>query len=321
MHALSIRRPGRREFLTRASRAGGSEPLGLDTVRPPRSRRPKRPRSASPTRRTSASRRSTSPRSFSAWRGSPSGSTSRWEAEMPSKRSPKAGQTSRCGTSAELLPHLDAGRPVVMLAGVHGGLLSTLRPRARARGPGSQGKDGRHPLLRQRRPVLLSTMLAYVGIDPQQEVELDHRRGPAQRDGPVRRRQGRRLRRLRPGAAELRARKIGRVIVDTAQDRPWSQYFCCMVGRQPGVCPAQPDRDQAGAARDPQGSRHVCRRPRACCALPRREALRDALSDRPGGDEERDYTRWRDANPEDTLRFYALRLHEVGHDQVHARRS
>jgi NitT/TauT family transport system substrate-binding protein len=24
------------------------------------------------------------------------------------------------------------------------------------------------------------------------------------------------------------------------------------------------------------------------------------------------YQRWREANPEDTLRFYALRLHEVG---------
>jgi len=29
--------------------------------------------------------------------------------------------------------------------------------------------------------------------------------------------------------AELRLRKAGHVIVDTAQDRPWSQYFCCMV--------------------------------------------------------------------------------------------
>ena len=29
--------------------------------------------------------------------------------------------------------------------------------------------------------------------------------------------------------AELRAKKVGHVIVDTAQDRPWSQYFCCMV--------------------------------------------------------------------------------------------
>jgi NitT/TauT family transport system substrate-binding protein len=29
--------------------------------------------------------------------------------------------------------------------------------------------------------------------------------------------------------AALEGLKVGRVIVDTAQDRPWSQYFCCMV--------------------------------------------------------------------------------------------
>jgi NitT/TauT family transport system substrate-binding protein len=28
---------------------------------------------------------------------------------------------------------------------------------------------------------------------------------------------------------ELRARKIGRVILNTTTDKPWSQYFCCMV--------------------------------------------------------------------------------------------
>ena len=28
---------------------------------------------------------------------------------------------------------------------------------------------------------------------------------------------------------ELRLKHVGHVIVDTAQDRPWSQYFCCMV--------------------------------------------------------------------------------------------
>ena len=32
-----------------------------------------------------------------------------------------------------------------------------------------------------------------------------------------------------PEPQELRARKIGRVILDTATDRPWSQYFCCML--------------------------------------------------------------------------------------------
>ena len=32
-----------------------------------------------------------------------------------------------------------------------------------------------------------------------------------------------------PEPQELRARKIGRVIVNSSVDRPWSQYFCCML--------------------------------------------------------------------------------------------
>ena len=32
-----------------------------------------------------------------------------------------------------------------------------------------------------------------------------------------------------PEPQELRARKIGHVIVNSAVDRPWSQYFCCML--------------------------------------------------------------------------------------------
>ena len=36
-----------------------------------------------------------------------------------------------------------------------------------------------------------------------------------------------------PVPQELRARKIGHAVVNTALDRPWSQYFCCMtVARQ-----------------------------------------------------------------------------------------
>jgi len=32
-----------------------------------------------------------------------------------------------------------------------------------------------------------------------------------------------------PETQELRARKIGNVIANSAQDRPWSNYFCCVV--------------------------------------------------------------------------------------------
>jgi NitT/TauT family transport system substrate-binding protein len=36
-----------------------------------------------------------------------------------------------------------------------------------------------------------------------------------------------------PEPQELRARQIGNVIVTSAVDRPWSQYFCCMAGGNP----------------------------------------------------------------------------------------
>ena len=32
-----------------------------------------------------------------------------------------------------------------------------------------------------------------------------------------------------PEPQELRARKLGRVILSTVTDQPWSQYFCCML--------------------------------------------------------------------------------------------
>src|SRR3989442_9578679 len=32
-----------------------------------------------------------------------------------------------------------------------------------------------------------------------------------------------------PVPQEMRARRIGHVVVNSAVDRPWSQYFCCIV--------------------------------------------------------------------------------------------
>ena len=32
-----------------------------------------------------------------------------------------------------------------------------------------------------------------------------------------------------PKSQELRARKVGRVILNSVTDRPWSDYFCCLV--------------------------------------------------------------------------------------------
>ncbi len=49
-----------------------------------------------------------------------------------------------------------------------------------------------------------------------------------------------------PDPQELRAKKIGHVVVNSNVDRPWSQYFCCMLGGEPRVRQQAPGGHQAG---------------------------------------------------------------------------
>ncbi len=82
--------------------------------------------------------------------------------------------------------------------------------------------------------------------------------------------------------------------------------------RQPRLHPQSSDRDQARAPRDPQGDRPLRRRAGAgrphagrWRVTQRYDYALQALTEVP-------YDRWREFDPEDTLRFYALRLHEAG---------
>jgi hypothetical protein len=72
-------------------------------------------------------------------------------------------------------------------------------------------------------------MAALVGLDPVKDIHwvTDPAVKPIERfiDGKIDA-----FLAFPPEPQELRARHIGRVIVNTAVDRPWSQYFCCLLG-------------------------------------------------------------------------------------------
>src|SRR5438093_883238 len=115
-----------------------------------------------------------------------------------------------------------------------------------------------------------------------------------------------------PRTQELRARKIGRVIVNSAADRPWSQYFCCLVTGSREFVAKSPVATK-------RAIRAILKAADLCATEPDRVAR--TLVDRkftPRYDyavqmlKELPYGKWREYDPEDTIRFYALRLHEAG---------
>jgi NitT/TauT family transport system substrate-binding protein len=115
-----------------------------------------------------------------------------------------------------------------------------------------------------------------------------------------------------PEPQDLRARHIGHVIVNTAVDRPWSQYFCCLLGGNVDYVRMHPVATK-------RVLRAILKAADLCASDPARAARRlvdggftgrydyalQTLTDNP-------YDKWREYDPEDTIRFYALRLHEVG---------
>ena len=118
---------------------------------------------------------------------------------------------------------------------------------------------------------------------------------------------------LPPTLQEVRARNIGHVIVSSITDRPWSQYYLLHVGDQHGICPKISDCDQAGGAGNFEGRRSM--------RYPSPQRVAQLLVDRGYTDRydyalqslsEVRYDVWRDFDPEDSLRFYALRMHEAG---------
>ena len=65
----------------------------------------------------------------------------------------------------------------------------------------------------------------------------------------------------------LRAHKIGHVIVNTGADRPWSQYFCCMLLGNSEFVQQNPVATQARGTGDSEGFRHVRPEPERAARL------------------------------------------------------
>jgi NitT/TauT family transport system substrate-binding protein len=207
--------------------------------------------------------------------------------------------------------HLDLGRAVTAVGGLHVGCYELFaREPIRSVGDLKGRRVGVHAL-RSSGHLYLSIMATHVGLDPHDDIDW-----VTSPDGNALGRfvagESDAFLGFPPEPQEIRAHGIDRVIVNTITDRPWSQYFCCMIyGNRAWV------RDHPVATK--RFLRAVYKAAAFCQAEPETAARR--LVD--GGFakqydyalqtiEEIAYDQWHEYDPADSLRFYALRLHEAG---------
>ena len=208
------------------------------------------------------------------------------------------------------IPLIETGAPIVVLAGINIGCFELF---AREGIRHIADLKGRTIGLRATPVDLLKLMAAEVGLDPAKDIRwvtgADGAADPLELfvQGKIDAFLG-----FPPEPQELRARRAGHVVLNTTTDRPWSQYFCCMLAGNRDYVRKYPVATK-------RVLRAVLKAADLCAAEPDRAAQRivsggftenydyalETLSEIP-------YEKWREYDPEDTMRFYALRLHEAG---------
>ena len=207
---------------------------------------------------------------------------------------------------------IDAGRAFVILTGVHVGCWELFANERVNSVRDLKGKSIAVTGIGGVDHLWIASILGYVGVDPVKSVNWVPTKKLSESmrlylEGKVDA-----FLAFPPQPQELHQKKIGRVIINTILDRPWSQYFCCMAGMP-----------REFVAKYPVAAKRAIRALLKAADVCANEPERAARYLKAKGCETRydvglevmkslPYNHWRDWNPEDTLRFFAFRLHEVG---------
>src|SRR5262245_1423909 len=214
--------------------------------------------------------------------------------------------------AALLIPAIDVGEAITVLAGVHVGCfelfakgdIRSIRD-LKGKKVGIQGAGAQQH-------VFVAAMAAFVGLDPVREIDWVISPAAAAKElfaeGKIDAFLG-----FPPEPQELRARKVsGHVVVNSSTDKPWSQYFCCMLAGNRDFIRKHPVATK-------RAMRAILKATDFCVSDPPAAAQR--MVDRGFTThydyalqmlKEVPYNKWREYDPADTIRFYSLRLREAG---------
>jgi NitT/TauT family transport system substrate-binding protein len=212
---------------------------------------------------------------------------------------------------APLIVAVAAGEPIVVLAGSHVGCYKLFGKESIRSIADLKGKKVGVPGLESSHHMFVSLTAAHIGLDPVNDIRWVTSASPPPvelfADGKIDAVLG-----FPPEPQDLSARHIGHVVVDTTVDRPWSQYFCCVLAGNSEYVRSHPVATK-------RVLRAILKVTDLCATEPAIVARRlvdggltarydyalQSLSELP-------YDKWREYDAEDTFRYYALRLHEMG---------
>jgi NitT/TauT family transport system substrate-binding protein len=212
---------------------------------------------------------------------------------------------------ALLAPFIDKGAPFVMLGGIHLGCWQVI-----GTGDIRSMRDFKGKTVSVVSPtftdgLFLALTLANVGLDINKDVKVVNN-PPSEYPRLLTSGEVDAVVVLPPFSTDLRAKGIGRVIINSVVDPPWSNYYCCTAWANRDWLKNHPvaakralrammkgadvvDKDPEGTARFMVDRSYTNNFDYTC----------DLLKEMP-------YDAWRDYDPVDSVNFYALRLKEAG---------
>ena len=213
--------------------------------------------------------------------------------------------------AGRLVHDLDNGRKITAIGGVHVGCYELFANDPIRTISDLKGRRIAINELHLGEHLYISIMAAYVGLDPKRDIGwiTQGEESPMEifASGQADAFLG-----FPPEPQILREMGHKRVILNTVLDHPWSQYFCCVLyGSQSWI------REHPVATK--RFLRAMYKAAEFCTANP--QVAAQQLAD--GGYAERydyalntieaiPYDLWHDYSADDTMRFYALRLHDAG---------
>ena len=213
--------------------------------------------------------------------------------------------------AAPMLIPMDAGEPITALAGVHVGCFELFGHEDIRSIADLKGRSVGIPYSSSSPHTFVAIMTSYIGLDYTKDINWIIT-SPVQPKQLFIERKIDAFLGFPPETQELRERKIGHVIASSTQDHPWSQYFCCMLAGNTEFVRKYP-------AATKRVLRAILKATDLCVSEPRRvtqlmvergyaartDFMLQMLNELP-------YGVWREYDPEDTLRFYGLRMQELG---------